>query len=53
MVTDAARAAFHCQSGVKVNEPHYWDYRRNDHTYRCKNCLVVFTKAELKEATDA
>lgn len=41
--------AFQCSSGV----PHQWDYLKDlAKNYRCKLCLVVITKARLKELTD-
>jgi len=47
-------AAFQCQVGPSDGEPHEWDYRRRPegNSYRCKKCLVVITKARLKELTD-
>jgi len=53
VMTDEVRAAFQCQDGPSAGRPHDWDYRRAPRqSYRCKNCLVVLSKAELKELTD-
>jgi len=47
------KAAFQCQSGNKVDDPHDWEYLKDrEHRYRCRNCLVYITKAELKRLTD-
>lgn len=48
-ITPEARAAFLCESGT----PHEWTYLRDLHkNYRCTLCLMVITKARLKELTD-
>jgi len=45
--------AFLCQTGAFIGEPHQWTYLSGLHkNYRCARCLVVFTKAKLKELTD-
>jgi len=44
--------AFLCQEGSRNGAPHDWDYSRARRRYRCKNCLVVLSKADLKELTD-
>lgn len=49
MVTDEQRAAFQCEDG----RPHEWSYLKDLHkNYRCRLCLVIITKARLKELTD-
>jgi len=41
--------AFMCETGV----PHQWVYLKDLHkNYRCSLCLMVITKARLKELTD-
>jgi len=46
-------AAFHCVTGPDAGRPHTWTYLRGVHkNYRCAVCLVVITKARLKELTD-
>jgi len=47
-------AAFQCTTGASAGEPHDWDYRRRatGNSYRCKKCLVIISKARLKELTD-
>lgn len=46
-------AAYLCQSGVNLGQPHQWAYLRGvNKIYKCAVCLVVLTKARLKELTD-
>lgn len=46
-------AAYLCQSGANIGQPHQWTYLRGIHKlYKCAVCLVVITKARLKELTD-
>ena len=46
-------SAFQCQTGASAGAPHQWTYLRDlRKNYRCSLCLVVITKAELKERTD-
>ena len=52
MMSPAIEAAFLCQDRAKVGEPHVWDYNSSRKSYRCKNCLITISKAELKELTD-
>lgn len=48
-MSDDVKAAFLCEDG-KV---HDWNYLRDlEKRYRCRLCLVVITKARLKELTD-
>ena len=47
-------AAFLCITGGNDGNPHEWSYLKDLHkNYRCVRCLVVVTKARLKELTDA
>lgn len=43
---------FFCQTGFNQGHPHKWSYPKRQ-LYRCDNCLVEFSKAALKEHTDA
>lgn len=54
MVSPAdVEAAFHCQTGAQIGLPHQWTYLNDLHkNYRCAVCLLVMTKARLKELTD-
>ncbi len=52
MMSPEIEAAFLCQSRAKQGEAHQWDYNGDRKTYRCRNCLVTISKAELKELTD-
>jgi len=48
------KSAFLCQDGTNEGRPHLWTYLNDLHkNYRCAVCLVVVTKARLKELTDA
>jgi len=50
---DQVAAAFHCIDGPSTGQPHGWVYLKDLHkNYRCSLCLVVITKARLKELTD-
>jgi len=49
-MNDDQVAAFHCQTGANTGLPHQWTYLKPN--YRCVLCLVVFSKARLKELTD-
>lgn len=52
-MNDDQVAAFLCQYGPSEGRPHSWSYLRDlNKNYRCATCLVVITKARLKELTD-
>lgn len=45
-----------CASGERIGLPHDWFYRTpkgRPGNYRCWNCQVEISKADLKEGTDA
>jgi len=50
---EQVNSAFHCQDGASIGAPHGWVYLKDLHkNYRCSLCLVVVSKARLKELTD-
>ena len=50
---EQVNSAFHCQTGPSEGRPHAWIYLKDTYrNYRCSLCLVVVSKARLKELTD-
>lgn len=50
---DDVTAAFLCITGANLGFPHRWRYLSGVRKmYQCTVCLVMITKARLKELTD-